>query len=404
MGNKSEIIHSLAPVSLSLSNAASSSRALIGTTTPRRRAHVSVKAANESPSSSSSSVAARSDIVSGLVTSQSRRLGESDVFVAPIGIGAWSWGDQLYWGDGWSGENEAKARGAFQTYADLCGEDAWIDTAEVYGGFAGGESEKILGRFMRDSMSVNEQTGKPVSRPKVATKFAALPWRLTKDSVVDACRASLSRCKTESCELYQLHWPGLWSNDEYLSGLEEVVKQGLAQSVGVSNYAEKRLVKAHRQLKDMGIPLASNQIHYNLLYRLPENNGVLEKCKELGITVVAYSPMAQGILTGKYDENNLPRGARSRIYNEDFMRKARPLIDLMKEIGDNHGGKTCTQVSLNWLLCNPDVTVIPGAKTKDQVEDIMGSIGWQLDEGEVTELRKVAQRVPPVQGFPAEEF
>jgi len=397
-------MHSLAPVSLSLSNAASSSRALIGTTTPRRRAHVSVKAANESPSSSSSSVAARSDIVSGLVTSQSRRLGESDVFVAPIGIGAWSWGDQLYWGDGWSGENEAKARGAFQTYADLCGEDAWIDTAEVYGGFAGGESEKILGRFMRDSMSVNEQTGKPVSRPKVATKFAALPWRLTKDSVVDACRASLSRCKTESCELYQLHWPGLWSNDEYLSGLEEVVKQGLAQSVGVSNYAEKRLVKAHRQLKDMGIPLASNQIHYNLLYRLPENNGVLEKCKELGITVVAYSPMAQGILTGKYDENNLPRGARSRIYNEDFMRKARPLIDLMKEIGDNHGGKTCTQVSLNWLLCNPDVTVIPGAKTKDQVEDIMGSIGWQLDEGEVTELRKVAQRVPPVQGFPAEEF
>ena len=397
-------MHSLAPVSLSLSNAASSSRALIGTTTPRRRAHVSVKAANESPSSSSSSVAARSDSVSGLVTSQSRRLGESDVFVAPIGIGAWSWGDQLYWGDGWSGENEAKARGAFQTYADLCGEDAWIDTAEVYGGFAGGESEKILGRFMRDSMSVNEQTGKPVSRPKVATKFAALPWRLTKDSVVDACRASLSRCKTESCELYQLHWPGLWSNDEYLSGLEEVVKQGLAQSVGVSNYAEKRLVKAHRQLKDMGIPLASNQIHYNLLYRLPENNGVLEKCKELGITVVAYSPMAQGILTGKYDENNLPRGARSRIYNEDFMRKARPLIDLMKEIGDNHGGKTCTQVSLNWLLCNPDVTVIPGAKTKDQVEDIMGSIGWQLDEGEVTELRKVAQRVPPVQGFPAEEF
>jgi len=384
-------------LSLSLSHASATRKAVAP-----RRARVSVKATNES--SPSSSVATRSERDSGLVTSQSRRLGDSDVMVAPIGIGAWSWGDQLYWGDGWSGENESKARGAFQRYAELCGEDAWIDTAEVYGGFAGGESEKILGRFMRDSTSVDEKTGKPTSRPKVATKFAALPWRLTKDSVVDACRASLSRCKTESCELYQLHWPGVWSNDEYLSGLEEVVKQGLAQSVGVSNYAEKRLVKAHAQLKDMGIPLASNQIHYNLLYRLPENNGVLEKCQELGITVVAYSPMAQGILTGKYDENNLPKGARARIYNEEFMRKARPLIELMKEIGGNHGGKTCTQVALNWLLCNPNVTVIPGAKTKEQVEDIMGSIGWQLEDGEVAELRKIAQKVPPVQGFPAEEF
>merc|ERR1712176_1691029 len=404
MGNKSEIMHSLAPVSLSLSNAASSSRALIGTTTPRRRAHVSVKAANESPSSSSSSVAARSESVSGLVTSQSRRLGESDVFVAPIGIGAWSWGDQLYWGDGWSGENEAKARGAFQTYADLCGEDAWIDTAEVYGGFAGGESEKILGRFMRDSMSVNEQTGKPVSRPKVATKFAALPWRLTKDSVVDACRASLSRCKTESCELYQLHWPGLWGNEEYLEGLNEVVKQGLVKAVGVSNYNEKRLQKGFDQLKELGVPLASNQVHYNLLYRLPEQNGVLEKCRELGITLVAYSPLAQGILSGKYSESNIPSGARGRIYNESFLRKARPLLDLMKTIGDDHGGKTRSQVALNWLLTNPDVVVIPGAKNKEQVEDLMGALGWELDEGEVTELRKAAKVVPPVQGFPAETF
>ncbi|QDZ19413.1 oxidoreductase [Chloropicon primus] len=335
-----------------------------------------------------------------LVTSSSRDLGPTKV--APIGIGAWSWGDALYWNDGWSAEKEGLARGAYDAYLELAEEDAWIDTAEVYGGI-GGESERILGRFIRDSMTTGE-AGIPLARPKIATKFAALPWRFSKGAVPDALRASLSRCKTESCDLYQLHWPGLWFNDEYLEGLEECVKQGLTKSVGVSNYSDKRLAEAHKRLKELGVPLASNQIHYNLLYRLPETNGVLEKCRELGVTVIAYSPLAQGILTSKYDEDNLPSGARSRIYNQEFMRKAKPLLELMKEIGENHGGKSSTQVALNWLLCNPDVTVIPGAKNREQVEDIMGAVGWQLDEGEVLELRKTALAVPPVRGFPAEDL
>lgn len=340
-----------------------------------------------------------------LVTSRSRELGESGVKVAPIGIGAWSWGDALYWSsDGWSDEKEGLARGALQAYLELCPEDPWIDTAEVYGGI-GGESERIIGRFLRDSVST-DAGGKPTStsRPKVATKFAALPWRYSKGSVVDACRSSLARCKTESCDLYQLHWPDLWFNDQYVEGLEEVVKQGLAKSVGVSNYSDKRLQEAHSKLKARGVPLASNQVHYNLLYRLPETNGVLEKCQELGVTLVAYSPLAQGVLSGKYDEKNLPTGPRARIYNESFMRKARPLIELMREIGENHGGKSNAQVALNWLLCNPLVTVIPGAKNRQQVEDLMGAIGWELEEGEVIELRKAALAVPPVQGFPAEDL
>ena len=86
------------------------------------------------------------------------------------------------------------------------------------------------------------------------------------------------------------------------------------------------------------------------------------------------------------------------------MRKARPLIELMREIGENHGGKSNAQVALNWLLCNPLVTVIPGAKNRQQVEDLMGAIGWELEEGEVIELRKAALAVPPVQGFPAEDL
>mmetsp|Transcript_9893 Transcript_9893/g.24651 ORF Transcript_9893/g.24651 Transcript_9893/m.24651 type:complete len:177 (+) Transcript_9893:105-635(+) len=141
--------------------------------------------------------------------------------------------------------------------------------------------------------------------------------------------------KTGTCDLYQLHWPGLWQNDAYLEGLAETVKQGLVKAVGVSNYNEKRLQQAHDRLRDMGVPLASNQVHYNLLYRLPEQNGVLEKCRELGVTVVAYSPVAQGMLTGKYTETNLPSGARQQMgYNADFCRKAAPLLDLMRIVGE----------------------------------------------------------------------
>ena len=232
-----------------------------------------------------------------LTTSQTRTLGASGVEVAPIGLGIWSWGETLYWNSGWDGKKEALARGAYKAYIEGCGDaPAWLDTAEVYGGLAGGESERILGRFCKEGATFDD-VGKPVSRPAIATKFAALPWRLGKESVVEACRASLSRLQVSSVELYQLHWPGLWQNDDYLDGLAELVNQGLVKSVGVSNYNEKRLRKAHARLSELGIPLASNQVHYNLLYRAPEMNGVKEACKELGVTLVAYSPLAQGILS-----------------------------------------------------------------------------------------------------------
>lgn len=110
------------------------------------------------------------------------------------------------------------------------------------------------------------------------------------------------------------------------------------------------------------------------------------------------------LAAGKYTTSNPPSGARGRLYNAQFIEKATPLLDLMKAVGETHGGKTPTQVALNWLLKHEEVTVIPGAKNSDQVEEIMGAIGWEMDDAEAAEMRKLAMNVPPVQGFPAENI
>ena len=165
----------------------------------------------------------------------------------------------------------------------------FIDTAEVYGY---GKSEEFLGEFMKKSGT----------RPTIATKFPPLPWRVTKESVPIALKASLQRLQLDKVGLYMIHWPGFfWNaffNDAYIEGLGMCVDQGLTDAVGVSNFSKDRLRQAHEQLKKRGVGLASNQVQYSLLYRKPETNGVMETCRELGVTLVAYSPIAQGLLTG----------------------------------------------------------------------------------------------------------
>ncbi len=160
--------------------------------------------------------------------------------------------------------------------------------------------------------------------------------------------------------------------------------------------------------RELGVPgPLCMQNDYSIVNRRVEENGLSEASSPAiaNSGFLAYNVLAGGMLTGKYSETNLPSGARQQMgYNADFCRKAAPLLDLMRIIGDGHGGKTPSQVALNWLLPNPDVTVIPGAKNRQQVEELMGALGWQLAEGEVEELRKAAKAVPPVQGFPAEKF
>ncbi|KAH6788680.1 oxidoreductase superfamily protein [Perilla frutescens var. frutescens] len=327
-------------------------------------------------------------------------LGGSALQVTRIGIGAWSWGDTSYWNNfEWDDRKMKAAKAAFDTSID--GGITFFDTAEVYGSrmsLGAISSETLLGRFIKERKQRN-----PEVEIAVATKFAALPWRLGRQSVVSALKDSLSRLQLPCVELYQLHWPGLWGNEGYIDGLADAVEQGLVKAVGVSNYSEKRLRAAYDQFKKRGIPLASNQVNYSLIYRLPEENGVKSACDELGITLIAYSPIAQGALTGKYTPSNTPSGPRGQIYTPEFMTKLQPLINRIKEIGESYG-KTPTQVVLNWLIAQENVVPIPGAKNAEQASEFAGAVGWQLSNEEVEELRSMASEIKPVIGFPVEKL
>ncbi|XP_052295681.1 uncharacterized oxidoreductase At1g06690, chloroplastic isoform X2 [Citrus sinensis] len=219
------------------------------------------------------------------------KLGGSDLKVTKLGVGAWSWGDTSYWNNfQWDDRKMKAAKAAFDTSLD--NGITFFDTAEVYGSrasFGAINSETLLGRFIKERKQRD-----PEVEVTVATKFAALPWRLGRQSVLAALKDSLFRLGLSSVELYQLHWAGIWGNEGFIDGLGDAVEQGLVKAVGVSNYSEKRLRNAYEKLKKRGIPLASNQVNYSLIYRKPEENGVKAACDELGITLIAYCPIAQG--------------------------------------------------------------------------------------------------------------
>ncbi|ESW18288.1 hypothetical protein PHAVU_006G028400 [Phaseolus vulgaris] len=327
-------------------------------------------------------------------------LGTSDLKVTRLGIGAWSWGDTTYWNNmEWNDRNEKAARDAFN--ASIDGGLTFFDTAEVYGsGLAFGaiNSEVLLGRYIKERKEKD-----PDVEVAVATKFAALPWRFGRQSVLNALKDSLCRLGLTSLDLYQLHWPGVWGNEGYIDGLGDAVEKGLVKAVGVSNYNEKRLREAYEKLKKRGIPLATNQVNYSLIYRAPEENGVKSVCDELGITIIAYSPIAQGALSGKYTPDKPPSGPRGRIYTPEFLTRLQPLLNKITEIGEKYD-KTPTQVSLNWLVAQGNVVPIPGAKTKEQAKEFLGALGWRLTDEEVAELRSLASEIKPVIGFPVENL
>ncbi|XP_038987872.1 uncharacterized oxidoreductase At1g06690, chloroplastic [Phoenix dactylifera] len=342
--------------------------------------------------------AVASEDVTTLKEENKVKLGGSDVKVSRLGIGAWSWGDTSYWNDsGWDDRKMKAAKAAFD--ASIDGGITFFDTAEVYGAAFMGvvNSETLLGRFIK------ERQQKESVEVAVATKFAPLPWRFGRGSVLSALKSSLSRLGLSSVDLYQLHWPGIWGNEGYIDGLGDAVEQGLVKAVGVSNYSEKRLRDAYNQLKKRGIPLASNQVNYSLIYRNPERNGVKAACDELGITLIAYSPIAQGVLTGKYTPENPPTGPRGRIYTPEFLKELQPLLTRIKEIGQGYG-KSPTQVALNWLTCQGNVVPIPGAKNAEQAEEFVGALGWRLTDQEAEELRLLASKTREVVGFPVEKL
>ncbi len=301
-------------------------------------------------------------------------LGTTGIEVTPIGFGTWAWGDSLFWGYG-KDYGETELRQAFQAAIDL--NITFIDTAEIYGL---GKSEELLGKFIKETRATTQ----------IATKYMPLPWRCRSEDVADAVTASLKRLKMPSVDLYQVHFPApsFLSQEGLMNALADEVEQGRIKAVGVSNYNAEQLREADKLLARRGVPLAVNQMRYSLITREIETNGVLAAARELDVTILAYSPLAQGLLTGKYTASNLPTGARSmdKRFQAAGLQQLQPMLDKLNELGGKYS-KTPAQVALNWLMCQPGVIPIPGVKNRMQVEQNAGALGWELSADEVTDLR-----------------
>jgi aryl-alcohol dehydrogenase-like predicted oxidoreductase len=307
------------------------------------------------------------------------RLEGSDVAIPPLGVGTWAWGDKSTWGMGGydSSYSEDTILQAWQ--ASIEAGVVLFDTAEVYGG---GESERIIGRLLaRD----------PAVRPRVliASKFMPSPWKLAvRASLTSAVKASLDRLGTESIDLYQIHGPvSLRSHEALADALASVHAEGLVKAVGVSNYSVKEMRSIDGALRKRGLRLASNQIEYSLLRTMPEKVGLLACCHELGVVPLAYSPLGQGRLTGKYSAAHPPGGKRN--FSNYPMEKVEAIVELLRRIGAAHDDRTPGQVALRYLITKGAVP-IPGAKNRQQAEDNAGALGWQLDDHELADLDTVA--------------
>jgi aryl-alcohol dehydrogenase-like predicted oxidoreductase len=307
-------------------------------------------------------------------------LGQNGPVVTPLCIGTWAWGDKLFWnyGDRYGAEQLQEA-----FTAALEAGITFFDTAEIYGM---GKSEKFLGEFL-------QQTQQSV---QIATKFGPLPWRLTAQSVSDALTDSLKRLQVERIALYQVHWPFAFflSQETLMNALADEVKRGRIAAVGVSNYSAEQMRDAHQILANRGVPLAVNQVRYSLLSRQVESKGIITTARDLGVTILAYSPLAQGLLTGKYsiDSAETPTGARKidPQFKKEGLQKIAPVISLLRNFGEKYD-RTPAQVALNWLIGQGNVIPIAGVKTAEQVRQNAGALGWKLNDDEIGELELVSR-------------
>ncbi|MDF0553648.1 aldo/keto reductase [Kamptonema sp. UHCC 0994] len=300
-------------------------------------------------------------------------LGQNGPAVTPLCIGTWAWGDKLFWNYG-SNYGATEVEEAFK--ASLDAGVNFFDTAEVYGN---GLSEELLGEFMK-------KTSQPV---QIATKYGPMPLRITAKSVTDALTASLKRLQVEQIALYQVHWPYsfLMNQETLMNALADEVKKGRIQTVGVSNYTAEQMRLAHKILARQGVPLATNQVRYSLLSRQVEKQKIVDTARELGVTILAYSPLAQGLLTGKYSAQEQPVGARKfdSRFSKTGLEKIALVMSTLRKLGKKYD-RTQGQVALNWLIAQGGVIPIPGAKTAKQALENAGALGWNLSEDEVNQL------------------
>jgi aryl-alcohol dehydrogenase-like predicted oxidoreductase len=297
-------------------------------------------------------------------------LGTSELMVSPLGVGTNTWGS-LH-------KANPALRDTFEAALDLG--INFFDTAEVY---QLNGSELTLGQFLPAAKG----RAQPGAGPIVETKIFPFPWRLSAKSLLPTLRASLDRLQLDCVDVYMIHFPlPPVSIEAWMDAFASAVEKGLVRAVGVSNYNAGQVKRAWAALEKRGVKLAVNQVEYNLLQRGPERNGLLSLCQSLGVTLIAYHPLASGLLTGKYASDDLPPvGRRSLEISRAAIIRVQPLVAVLRQIGETHGGKAPGQVATNWLMCKGALP-IPGAKNLHQLQNNAGALGWRLSAGEVAIL------------------
>ena len=313
-----------------------------------------------------------------------RPIGRTGIMVTPIGLGCWQF----------SKRNNMAGRFWPSLEDDLIekvvalsieGGINWFDTAEVYGN---GASEKALSKALQAS-------GKKPGDVLIATKW--WPAFRFASNISKTINGRISTLDPYPIDLYQVHQPWSFSGEKSeMEAMAELVKRKLIKAVGVSNFNAQKMKNSWETLQKSGIPLASNQVRYNLLDRKIESNGVMDLAKKLGITIIAFSPLAQGLVSGKFHDNpGLLKNIGLRKYSTQFkpegLEKSRPVIVLLKELADKYS-VTTSQVALNWLIhYNGDTVVaIPGATKEIHVKENSGAMSFRLSDEDMLRLDNVS--------------
>ena len=298
--------------------------------------------------------------------------------ISKIGLGTWQFGSKEWgYGDGYAA---SVARDIVRRAVDLG--VTLFDTAEVYGL---GRSERILG----------EALGERRESVFLATKI--LPVLPVAPVVEQRAVASANRLGTRLLDLYQVHGPNpLVSDRTTMRGMSALQRVGLVGEVGVSNYSLARWKAAEEAL---GTRVLSNQVRYSLADRAPEKD-LLPFAAEANRVVIAYSPLAQGLLSGRYDRSNRPANrvrASNPLFLPENLDRANELIVVLREVADAHQA-TAAQVALAWVIRHPAVTAIPGASSVEQLEGNVAAADIDLSDDEYAALRAASDRFRPVTG------
>ncbi len=312
---------------------------------------------------------------------EKRRLGKTDLLVSPIGLGCWQFsGTRSFWNSPAQEEIDEIIKTA------LDGGINWFDTAERYGH---GTSERALATALCKAGMADKDI-------VVATKWS--PFLRTASNIPDTINQRvecLSPCKID---LYQVHWPYAFSSVEaQMNAMAGLVKQGKVRYIGVSNFSAAQMRRAHAALAKHSLPLASNQVRFNLLNRNPEKSGVLAVAKELSISLIAYSPLAQGLLSGKFHKDlelvrRLPYARRMLLGRN--VAKTRNLIKRLEEIAGSHNC-SASEVALSWAVNfhGDTIVAIPGATKTEHVRQNIGALTLKLTQQEMAGLDKESRLI-----------